>query len=107
MSQVVQIQFADKMLSFDTFIAAIRNVVKEEVCKAVGKKPFISKRQAYNTYGRKIDRWIDKGFVHEKWRYNKEGKPTRCDIPVAELEACAYNIQDLVQPSSSRHNLLH
>lgn len=36
MNEVVQIQFADKMLSFDTFLSAIRNVVKEEVCKAVG-----------------------------------------------------------------------
>ncbi len=45
MNEVVQIQFADKMLSFDTFLSAIRNVVKEEVCKAVGKRPFLTQSQ--------------------------------------------------------------
>lgn len=29
MNEVVQIQFADKMLSFDTFLSAIRNVVAD------------------------------------------------------------------------------
>lgn len=99
MNQVVQIQFADKMLSFDTFLAAIRNVVKEEVCKAVGKKPFISRRKAYDTYGKQVKVWIDKGFVKERWRYNKEGKATRCNLSISELEACANSIQDLVHPA--------
>lgn len=99
MNQTVQIQFADKMLSFDTFISAIRNVVKEEVCKAVGKKPFISQAQAYSTYGRrKVEHWVSKGYVEKRCRYNEKGEVTRIDLPVAELEACAYNVQDLVRP---------
>ncbi len=99
MNQVVQIQFADKMLSFDTFISAIRNVVKEEVCKAVGKKPFVSQAQAYDTYGRtNVRRWVAKGYIKEKYRYNENGKVTRIDLPIAELEACAYSVQDLARP---------
>lgn len=99
MDQTVQIQFADKMLSFDTFLSAIRNVVKEEVCKAVGKRPFVSLSKAYGTYGRhNVDRWVRQGLVHPKWR-GKDGKRTRCDMPIAELEACACKVQDYLNPS--------
>ncbi len=63
MNEVVQIQFADKMLSFDTFLSAIRNVVKEEVCKAVGKCPFLTQAKAYDIYGRKT---LSDGNVKER-----------------------------------------
>ena len=66
MNEVVQIQFADKMLSFDTFLSAIRNVVKEEVCKAVGKRPFLTQAKAYDIYGRKnVERWKREGKVKD------------------------------------------
>ena len=41
MNQVVQIQFEDKMMSFDTFLSAIRNVVQEELGKAVDRKSVV------------------------------------------------------------------
>lgn len=68
----VQIQFADKMLSFDTFLSAIRNVVKEEVCKAVGKRPFLTQAKAYDIYGRKnVERWKREGKVKDFARGSK------------------------------------
>ncbi len=94
MSQTVQIQFADKMVSFETFLSAIRIVVKEEVGKAVGKRPFISERKAINTYGREnVKRWVAKGDV-ELIARGKDGRTTRKYYRVSELEACACRVQD-------------
>lgn len=93
MSQTIQIQFADKMLSFDTFLSAIRNVVQEEIWKAVGKRPFISQRQAYITYGRSnVKAWVAQGKV-KKFGRGKDGKVTRLEYRVSELDACANKVQ--------------
>lgn len=51
MNQTVQIQFADKMVSFDTFLSAIRNVVQEEI----GKRPFNG-----NVYGETLPDTVKK-----------------------------------------------
>lgn len=62
MNQTVQIQFADKMVSFDTFLSALRNVVKEEISKAVGKRPFITQAKAFDAFGRRnVERWVKEG----------------------------------------------
>lgn len=99
MSQTVQIQFADKMLSFDTFLSAIRNVVQEEVSKAVGKRPFISRNKAWNIFGRrKVEKWVKNGDVKEFGR-GKNGKITRYEYKISELEACANNVQDYLHPA--------
>lgn len=76
MNQVVQIQFEDKMMSFDTFLSAIRNVVQEELGKAVGKRPFVSQAKAFNTYGRRnVERWV-------KWDMSRNtGNTTRKASP--------------------------
>lgn len=98
MNQTIQIQFADKMLSFDTFLSAIRNVVQEEIGKAVGKRPFVTQRQAFMTYGRRnVERWVKKGLVKEYGR-GKGDKITRYEYRVSELEACAYEVQDYLLP---------
>lgn len=94
MNQTVQIQFADKMVSFDTFLSAIRNVVSEEVSKAVGKRPFITKAKAYSIYGRRnVERWVQEGKVKVFGR-GKNGKITRYEYRLSELEACACKVQD-------------
>lgn len=98
MNEVVQIQFADKMLSFDTFLSAIRNVVKEEVCKAVGKRPFLTQAKAYDIYGRQnVERWKREGKVKDFAR-GSNGKITRHEYKVSELEACACQVQDYLCP---------
>jgi hypothetical protein len=105
MNQVVQIQFEDKMMSFDTFLSAIRNVVQEELGKAVGKRPFVSQAKAFNTYGRRnVERWVKMGYVNEHWKYNEEGKPTRCHLRISELDACANKVQDFVKHPSGHIN---
>ena len=94
MRQTVQIQFADKMVSFDTFLSAIRNVVSEEVSKAVGKRPFITQAKAYSTFGKSnVKRWVDEGKVKVFGR-GKNGKVTRKEYRLSELEACACKVQD-------------
>lgn len=94
MSQTVQIQFADKMVSFETFISAIRNVVQEELGKAVGKRPFISQARAYSTFGRRnVERWVKEGKAKVFGR-GKDGKVTRYEYRISELEACADQVQD-------------
>ncbi len=94
MNQTVQIQFADKMLTLDTFLSAIRNVVQEEVCKAVGKRPFITQAKAYSTFGRRnVERWVREGKAKVFGR-GKEGKVTRYEYRLSELEACADQVQD-------------
>ena len=94
MNQTVQIQFADKMVSFDTFLSALRNVVKEEISKAVGKRPFITKAKAFDAFGRRnVERWVKEGKVKVYGR-GKNGKITRYEYRVSELEACAFKVQD-------------
>ena len=94
MNQTVQIQFADKMVSFETFLSAIRNVVKEEIDKAVGKRPFISQAKAYTAYGKSnVQRWVKEGLVKVHGR-GKDGKITRLEYRVSELDACANKVQD-------------
>lgn len=94
MNNIVQIQFADKMLTFDTFLSAIRNVVQEEVCKAVGKRPFITQAKAYDKYGRKnVERWKREGKITDFAR-GRDGKITRHEYRISELDACANKVQD-------------
>ena len=98
MNQTVQIQFADKMVSFDIFLSAIRNVVQEEIGKAVGKRPFITQRKAYTAYGRRnVERWVKEGLVKAYGR-GKDGKMSRIEYRIAELDACANEVQDYLLP---------
>ena len=99
MNQSVQIQFADKMVSFDTFLTAIRTVVHEEVSKAVGKRPFITKAKAFSTFGRRnVERWAKEGKIQVFGR-GKDGKVTRYEYRLSELEACANKVQDYLYPA--------
>lgn len=98
MNQTVQIQFADKMVSLDTFLSAIRNVVQEEISKAVGKRQFITQAKAFDTFGRRnVERWVKEGKVKVFGR-GKNGKITRYEYRLSELEACACQVQDYLHP---------
>ena len=98
MNQTVKIQFADKMVSFDTFLSAIRNVVQEEISKAVGKRQFITQAKAFDTFGRRnVERWVKEGKVKVFGR-GKNGKITRYEYRLSELEACACIVQDYLHP---------
>lgn len=99
MNQTVQIQFADKMVSFDTFLSAIRNVVQEEISKAVGKRQFITQAKAFDTFGRRnVERWVKEGKVKVFGR-GKNGKITRYEYKLSELEACVCKVQDYLHPT--------
>lgn len=89
MSQVAQIQFADKMISFTTFMDAIRNVVREEVSNIVGVSDTISQRKAYAKYGAaRVGHWREKGLLHPS---KTKGKIL---YKISELETCKLRIQD-------------
>lgn len=89
MSQVSQIQFQDKMISFATFMDAIRNVVREEVSNIVGVSDTMSQRQAYSKYGQaRVNHWKQKGLLHPS---KTRGKVL---YKLSELETCKLRIQD-------------
>ncbi len=89
MNQVTQIQFADKMISFGTFMDAIRNVVREEVSNIVGISDRISQRKAYAKYGQaRVKHWSKLGLLHPA---KTTGKIL---YKVSELETCNLRIQD-------------
>ena len=93
MKQIVQFQFDDKMVSFDTLMNAIRIVMQEEICKAIGKPTFMVQAKAYKAYGRRnVERWVKEGKVidHPK---GKDGKITRHEYRISELDACKNMIQ--------------
>lgn len=99
MDNVVQIQFADKMLSFDTFLGAMRILMKEEVGKAVGKRQFITQAQAYDAYGSKnVDNWVAQKRI-KLYARGHDGKITRKEYRVSELEACANDTQGYLYPT--------
>lgn len=99
MNNVVQIQFADKMLSFDTFLGAMRILMKEEVGKAVGKRQFITQSQAYDTYGSKnVKAWVKQKRI-KVYARGHDGKVTRIEYRVPELEACANDTQGYLYPT--------
>ena len=82
MNQTVQIQFADKMVSFDTFLSAIRDVVQEEISKAVGKRPFITQAKAFDTFGRRnVERWVKEGRQGQGLRAWQERQDYSLRIP--------------------------
>ena len=47
---------------------------------------------------------IKMGYVKEHWKYNEEGKPTRCHLRISELDACANKVQDFVKHSPGHIN---
>ena len=83
------IQFADKIVSYDTFMNDLVSRIVSEVEKRKSAPEIISKRQAYEIFGRaNVDRWIAEN------RLTIRTRPGKVELLTAELRRCQAVEQD-------------
>lgn len=74
------IQFADKVVSYDTFMNDLVSRIVSEVEKRKSEPEIISKRKAYEMFGRaNVDRWMSEGKLTIRKR------PGKVELLTAEL----------------------
>lgn len=83
------IQFADKMVSYETFMNDLASRIVSEVEKRKTEPERISKRKAYEVFGRaNVDRWI------REQRLTIRKRPGKVELLSAELRRCQAIEQD-------------
>lgn len=83
------LQFADKMVSYDTFMNDLASRIVTEVEKRRTEPEYVSKRKAYETFGRaNVDRWISQE------RLTVRKRPGKVELLSAELRRCQAIEQD-------------
>lgn len=83
------IQFADKVVSYDTFMNDLVSRIVSEVEKRKSEPEIISKRKAYEMFGRaNVDRWMSEGKLTIRKR------PGKVELLTAELRRCQAIEQD-------------
>lgn len=83
------IQFADKVVSYDTFMNDLVARIVSEVEKRKSEPEIISKRKAYEMFGRaNVDRWMSEGKLTIRKR------PGKVELLTAELRRCQAVEQD-------------
>lgn len=83
------IQFADKVVSYDTFMNDLVSRIVSEVEKRKSEPEIISKRKAYEMFGRaNVDRWMSEGKLTIRKR------PGKVELLTAELRRCQAVEQD-------------
>ena len=83
------IQFADKIVSYDTFMNDLVSRIVSEVEKRKSEPEIISKRKAYEMFGRaNVDRWMTEGKLTIRKR------PGKVELLTAELRRCQAVEQD-------------
>lgn len=83
------IQFADKVVSYDTFMNDLVSRIVSEVEKRKSEPEIISKRKAYEMFGRaNVDRWMTEGKLAIRKR------PGKVELLTAELRRCQAVEQD-------------
>lgn len=83
------IQFADKMVSYETFMNDLASRIVSEVEKRKSEPEIISKRKAYEVFGRaNVDRWI------REQRLTIRKRPGKIELLSAELRRCQAIEQD-------------
>lgn len=89
MPPTIQIQFPDKLVSYDTFMADLTARLARMIKSDAADPEFISQRQAYSVFGRRnIDRWRRTGKVKP---YKRPGKVEYC---MADLRLLQRTEQD-------------
>ena len=83
------IPFADKIVSYDTFMNDLVSRIVSEVEKRKSEPEIISKRKAYEIFGRaNVDRWIAEN------RLTIRKRPGKMELLTAELKRCQSIEQD-------------
>jgi len=84
---MLQLQFSDRMVSYETFINDLASRVVELFNR--NEPEMISQRQAYRTFGRgNVDRWRQKGLLTACKR------PGKVEYSTAELRRLQARTQD-------------
>lgn len=69
---MLQIEFPDKMVSYDTFMNDLATRVAEKLSAIRDQPEVLSQRAAYKIFGRaNVERWLRKGKLHPSKRVGK------------------------------------
>ena len=69
---MLQIEFADKMVSYETFMDDLASRLAEKLHSMRQQPDVISQRAAYRQFGRaNVDRWRRQGKLHPSYRIGK------------------------------------
>lgn len=83
------IQFADKIVSYETFMNDLVSRIVSEVEKRKTLPEVVSKRKASEMFGRaNVERWITEG------RLTVRKRPGKVELLTAELQRCKAIEQD-------------
>jgi hypothetical protein len=88
-ASVLQLQFADRMVTYDTFLDDLADRLHARMNEARKYPEFISQRQAWKIFGRNnVTRWRNTGKIEPCKR------PGKVEYCVAELQALQKVKQD-------------
>lgn len=83
------IQFADKLVTYDTFLADLAGRLAEQLASIEKQPEYISQRQAYSAFGRaNVDRWRRSGKLEPHKR------PGKIEYRTSELRQLKNQSQD-------------
>lgn len=86
---MMQIQFVDKIVTYDTFLNDLAARVVSLIKKDETLPEYISQRKAYQLFGRaNVDRWRKNGKLETRKR------PGKVEYSTAELRLCQRTVQD-------------
>ena len=86
---MMQIQFPDRMVTYDVFMSDLANRIAEKILSMREQPEVISQRAAYREYGKaNVQRWLRQGKLHPCKRIGK------VEYSTAELRIAQSNQQD-------------
>jgi len=86
---MIQIQFPDKMVSYDTFLDDLASRVVSFIKQSDKDPEYISQRKAYALFGRgNVVRW------HRQGKLNTRKRPGKIEYSTAELRQAQQTVQD-------------
>ena len=86
---MMQIQFPDRMVTYDVFMSDLANRIAEKILSMREQPEVISQRAAYREYGKpNVQRWLRQGKLHPCKRIGK------VEYFTAELRMAQSNQQD-------------
>lgn len=85
----VNIQFSDKVVSYDTFMDDLSSRIVRKIQRAEADPETVSQRKAYSIFGRaNVDRWRKEGRIHPCKR------PGKVEYLMADLRLLQQTQQD-------------
>jgi len=89
---MIQIQFSDRMVSYETFITDLAAHVVHQLKQAKEEPDMVSQREAYRIFGRgNVERWVRQGKIEGHKR------PGKVEYRTADLRLLQNKHQDYFQ----------